>query len=77
MTIITIDDVRNLAKKKGLKIVVKKHPKFNEFTIFIYDKRIQSRYLVGYDGSHSGNWVSWDDCCKMSYDYIIKNYGND
>ena len=68
---ITLTVVREFAKEKGLHIMFRNQGD-NQFTIFIYDKRKQKNYLIGFDCSRY-----YDDglskCCEQAYEYI-KNY---
>ena len=62
---------------KTLKIVFRdRTTNSGDFTFFIYDKKKQNRYLVGYDG----DWDTKDDentsfksCLEATYEYI-ENY---
>ena len=71
-----INNLRRLAQCCGYRIVFKNHPSYNEFTIFIYDKDLPGRYIVGYDGSwlaqHDSIW-SFLGCYKMAINYIYIN----
>lgn len=47
----SIDELKQLAEDKGLTLKFRNSTNnTGDFTIFIYDKSKQSRYLVGYDG---------------------------
>lgn len=71
-----LKELRNFAKSKGLSIVFKNQKYPDDFTIFIYDKSKQSRYLVGFDGNKRSNEYDLFRCCELAEDYI-KNYNND
>ena len=62
----SIDELKKLAEDKGL--IIKFRNSTNntgDFTIFIYDKTKQSRYLVGYDGA-------WDHKYGLSFYNILE-----
>ena len=47
-----------------------------QFTFFIYDKKKQNRYLVGYDGdwdAKDDENISFKSCLEATYEYI-ENY---
>ena len=72
-----VKDVINAGKEKNLKIVFRdRTTNSGDFAFFIYDKKKQDRYLVGYDG----DWRAKDDentsfksCIEATYEYI-ENY---
>lgn len=71
-----INNLRRLAQCRGYRIVFKNHNSYNEFTIFIYNKDLPGRYLVGYDGSWSAQLdkiCSFLGCYKSAINYIYIN----
>ena len=72
-----VEDVINAGKEKNLKIVFRdRTTNSGDFAFFIYDKKKQDRYLIGYDG----DWNAKDDentsfksCIEATYEYI-ENY---
>ena len=67
-------EVIDAGKSKNLKVVFRDRTmNSGDFCFFIYDKKKQDRYLVGYDG----NWSAKEDqptnfynCVKSSLKYI-------
>lgn len=70
----TLAFIRNYAKEHGLSIRFR-NGKYNEFTIFIYDKSKSNRYIVGFDGSRVSQTHNLEYCCNQAYKFI-KYYGN-
>lgn len=60
-----IKDAKEKASKKGLELIFRDR-KMNtgDFCFFIYDKKKQKSYLVGYDGY-------WDEKSKINFDYCL------
>lgn len=61
-------DVRDLAKRSGLGIVVRTHDFY--FTIFVYDKRVKKSYMVGFDGGFLDEKLNFSHCLKQTEDWI-------
>lgn len=71
----TLNSLNILAKKKGLQVVVRAvKNKAGEFHIFIYDKRKQSRYLVGFDGCWESEFGETFDVCLKDATEWVNNY---
>lgn len=68
-----LKEIRELAKSKGLSVVMRKGSRPNSFTIFIYDKRVKNSYLVGFDGNHTFLKLNLEYCCNQAKKYIL-NY---
>jgi hypothetical protein len=63
-----VNEVINLGKEKGLKVVFRDRPmNTGDFCFFIYDKKKQDRYLVGYDG----NWKASNTPGDYDFDYCL------
>lgn len=70
-----LNSLNILAKKKGLQVVVRAvKNKAGEFHIFIYDKRKQSRYLVGFDGCWESEFGETFDVCLKDATEWVNNY---
>ena len=67
-----LKEIRELAKSKGMPVMFRKG-RANEFTIFIYDKRVQPNYLIGFDGHRASNEHNLTRCCEDAKKYIL-NY---
>ena len=69
-----IQEVTNLAKEKGLKVVFRnKKMNTGDFCFFIYDKRKKSSYLVGYDGdwdAKEDSNTSFESCYQDTLKFI-------
>ena len=69
-----IQEITNLAKEKGLKVVFRnKKNNMGDFCFFIYDKRKQNRYLIGYDGDWDADInsnTSFNGCYNATLKYI-------
>ena len=66
-----VKKVIELGKEKGLKIVFRDRPmNTGDFCFFIYDKKKQDRYLVGYDGDWNSDHYSFDYCLSKTTKYI-------
>ena len=73
-----VQEVTNLAKEKGLTIVFRdRTTNTGDFCFFIYDKKKQKRYLVGYDGnwkaSNTTGDYDFEHCLNQTIKYI-ENY---
>ena len=72
----TINYLKDLCKDKGLTIRFRdKKNDAGDFTIFIYDKSVQSSYLVGYDGYWNPKYsdLTFKKCAQLALKYI-NNY---
>ena len=70
-----LNSLNILAKKKGLHVVIRAvKNKSGEFHIFIYDKRKQSRYLVGFDGCWESEFGETFDACLKDATEWVNNY---
>ena len=73
-----VNEVINLGKEKGLKVVFRDRPmNTGDFCFFIYDKKKQDRYLVGYDGDWNGKGIPGSqtfDYCLGQTKKFINNY---
>jgi len=60
------------AVENGLKVKVRCVPNMvcGDFTIFIYDKRVKSSYMVGFDGCFEGSKLTFDYCLAQSFNWI-------
>jgi len=70
-----INNLRRLAQCCGYRVVFKNHSSY-EFTIFIYNKDLPGRYIVGYDGSWNvqlNKTYSFLGCYKSAINYIYIN----
>lgn len=70
-----VKEVINLGKEKGLKVVFRDRPmNTGDFCFFIYDKKKQDRYLVGYDGDWNGYGIpgsqTFEYCLNQTIKYI-------
>ena len=71
-----LEELKKKADEKGLKIVfrdVTMGP--GDFCIFIYDKKKQQQYLVGFDGywqARRNDTLSFDYCYNQAEEYIKK-----
>lgn len=71
----TLNSLNILAKKKGLQVVVRAvKNNAGDFHIFIYDKRKQSRYLVGFDGCWESEFGETFDVCLKDATEWVNNY---
>ena len=72
----SVDNLREYAKQKGLKLVFRNNPtNAGDFCFFIY-KKSGGSYLVGYDGYWSANYnesTSFDRCWDAAHKFI-SNY---
>lgn len=69
-----VKETQDLAKEKGLEVKFRNR-KMNtgDFCFFIYDKRKQQRYLVGYDGDwdvKDDDTLSFKSCYEKTLKYI-------
>lgn len=67
-----IKDAKEKAKEKGLELVFRdKKTDAGDFCFFIYDKKKQNRYLVGFDGYWDEKWeITFDKCLNDTLKYI-------
>ena len=69
-----VKEVIDLGKEKGLKIVFRDRTmNSGDFCFFIYDKKKQDRYLVGYDGdwdTNDNDATSFNSCLNATKKYI-------
>lgn len=69
-----IQNLINLGKEKGLDIVFRnRKTNTGDFCFFVYDKRKQNRYLIGYDGDWDtdiNSNTSFDSCYNATLKYI-------
>ena len=68
-----LKEIRDLAKSKGMSVVMRKGSYPNDFTIFIYDKRVKKSYLIGFDGNRDSKEFNLENCCNDAKNYIL-NY---
>lgn len=68
-----LKEIKDLAKSKGMSVVMRKGGYPNSFTIFVYDKRVQKSYLIGFDGNRTSPRLGLEYCCNQAKDYIL-NY---
>ena len=62
------------AGERGLKVKVRTYANnCGDFCIFIYDKRVKSSYMVGFDGCFDSLLLTPDYCIAQAC-YWIKNY---
>jgi len=76
----SVDNLREYAKKKGLKLVFRNvTTNAGDFCFFIYAPKCNgyhTRYLIGYDGYWSANYnepTSFDRCWDAAHKFI-SNY---
>lgn len=69
-----VKEVIDAGKEKNLKVVFRdKTMNSGDFCFFIYDKKKQERYLVGYDGDWSAKEsdpTNFYNCVQSSLKYI-------
>ena len=67
-----VNYIKSKAIDKGLKVVFRnKKLDSGDFCFFIYNKKKQDRYLVGYDGYWDENSiVSFEHCAEQTIKYI-------
>ena len=68
-----LKEIRELAKTKGMSVVMRNGRYPNDFTIFIYDKRVKKSYLIGFDGNRTSQRLGLEQCCNQAKNYIL-NY---
>ena len=68
-----LQEIKDLAKSKGMSVVMRKGGYPNSFTIFIYDKRVKNSYLIGFDGNRTSQRLGLEYCCNQAKEYIL-NY---
>lgn len=65
--------VKLFAKQRGFSIVFRtgrKNP--NNFTFFIYNKKVSNKYLCGFDGNFDDKEYNFDKCTNQVVTYINK-----
>lgn len=66
----------DFAGENGLKVKVRTYPNdCGDFCIFIYDKKVKSSYMVGFDGDFDSDKLTIDYCIEQSFEWI-KKYRN-
>ena len=65
----------DFAGENDLKVKVRTYPNVcGDFCIFIYDKKVKSSYMVGFDGDFDSDKLTID-CIEQSFEWI-KKYRN-
>lgn len=70
-----LDALFDFAEENGLKVKVRICPNVCNFTIFIYDKKVKSTYMVGFDGNFDSDKLTLDYCIGQSFEWIKKYRG--
>ena len=66
-----IEELKGMAKIKGLSIVFRNNnTNLGDFCIFIYDKKVKSSYMIGFDGNWNGKIFNFSYCCKQAKEWI-------
>ena len=69
----------DLGSENGLKVKVRTYTNVcGDFCIFIYDKKVKSSYMVGFDGDFDSSYgLTFDYCVEEAFkwirEYINKN----
>ena len=67
-----INTLRRYLKRNGMELRFRNTKTMaGDFCIFLYDKSMQSRYLVGYDGSWDKDNKGFLECINQVYGYIF------
>jgi len=66
----------DFAAENGLKVRVRTYTSAcGDFCIFIYDKKVQSSYVVGFDGNFEDDKLTIDYCIEESFEWIKEYRG--